>query len=139
MTQVKYRTVMVVDDDESIRAVVARILEKHGYRMLHAANGLEALDQLRAGAGVDLMILDITMPEMDGYKTLWKLKDLGCGDLPVVMLSAKSMDTDVTRGYRVGADYYITKPFKAETVLRIVDYLIGEISEPERVELEAHL
>jgi len=133
------RTVLVVDDEANLRKIVSRLLENSGYRVLSAGNGKEAVKVFQAGGPVDLVILDVMMPEMDGYETLAKLKALGGQTPHVVMLTAKQEDGDIIKGYQVGADYYVTKPFKAERVLNVVNYLIGDLPPAERAELETRL
>jgi len=133
------RTVLVVDDDANLRRILSRLLETRGYRVLAAGNGREALEVYQAQGPVDLVVLDVMMPEMDGYEALAKIKALG-GEAPhVVMLTAKQEDGDIIKGYQVGADYYVTKPFKVERVLNVVNYLIGDLPKAERARLETKL
>ena len=139
MEKKKDRTILVVDDEEDIRRVVARLLESRGYRVMTASSGLEALKIFEEGAPVDLLILDLLMPDMDGYETLAHVKDQADGPKSVIMLTAKSASHDIMKGYRVGADYYISKPFKNQILIDSVNYLIGDLSEAERTALETRL
>ena len=101
--------VLIVDDEPDIRTIVRILLSADGYDVLEAANGRQALEQLQNHTAVDLVLLDIMMPEMDGITALAKLRQVS--NVPVILLTAKSEDTDKILGLNVGADDYITKPF----------------------------
>lgn len=103
--------VLVVDDLEVNRELLARRVGRLGHDAGFAENGKVALDQLRAGAW-DLVLLDITMPEMDGYETLRRIKDdAALAHIPVIMVSAIDETDSVVRCVELGADDYLTKPF----------------------------
>ena len=99
-------TVLVVDDDREIVESIAIFLQADGYLVRKAYNGLEALDIVMT-ENVHLIILDIMMPELDGIKTLLKVRE--SKNLPIILLSAKSEDADKILGLTAGADDYITK------------------------------
>lgn len=101
-------TVMVVDDDQDIRDGIDIYLKNDGYFVLQAENGRDALHLLEKNE-VHLMILDIMMPEMDGIEATFKIRQER--NIPIIMLSAKSEETDKIHGLSIGADDYITKPF----------------------------
>ncbi|SMG41690.1 response regulator transcription factor [Paenibacillus aquistagni] len=101
-------TVLIVDDDSEIRDVIHVYLRNEGYRVLEAADGQEALDMLKSNS-VQLIILDVMMPKMDGIKTCLKIRETST--IPIIMLSAKEEDIDKIIGLTTGADDYITKPF----------------------------
>ena len=110
-------TVLVVDDDREIVESIAIFLQADGYMVRKAYNGLEALDIVMT-ENVHLIILDIMMPELDGIKTLLKVRE--SKNLPIILLSAKSEDADKILGLTAGADDYITKPFNpSELVARV--------------------
>ena len=114
-------TVLVVDDDREIVESIAIFLQADGYRVRKAYNGLEALDIVMT-ENVHLIILDIMMPELDGIKTLLKVRE--SKNLPIILLSAKSEDADKILGLTAGADDYITKPFNpSELVARVKSQL----------------
>ena len=114
-------TVLVVDDDREIVESIAIFLQADGYLVRKAYNGLEALDIVMT-ENVHLIILDIMMPELDGIKTLLKVRD--SKNLPSILLSAKSEDADKILGLTAGADDYITKPFNpSELVARVKSQL----------------
>ena len=114
-------TVLVVDDDREIVESIAIFLQADGYLVRKAYNGLEALDIVMT-ENVHLIILDIMMPELDGIKTLLKVRE--SKNLPIILLSAKSEDADKILGRTAGADDYITKPFNpSELVARVKSQL----------------
>lgn len=110
-------TILVVDDDRDIVDSISIFLSAEGYRVLKAYNGLDALEKLNDNQ-VHLMILDVMMPQLDGIKTLMKLRQ--SRNIPVILLSAKSEDADKILGLTAGADDYVTKPFNpSELVARV--------------------
>lgn len=116
----EYR-ILVVDDDKEIVDSIAIFLQADGYQVLKAYNGLEALDILMEEQ-VHLLLLDIMMPEMDGMKTLLKVRE--SKNIPIILISAKSEDSDKIFGLTAGADDYITKPFNpSELVARVKSQL----------------
>jgi DNA-binding response OmpR family regulator len=111
------RRVLVVDDDDDIRLLLEELLRSAGYEVEAAADGRAALRAFHARPA-DLVVLDISMPELDGFETLERLRDLS--DVPVILLTARSGEIDKVRGFRAGADDYVVKPFgRKELVARI--------------------
>ena len=107
--------ILVVDDESSIRNLIRMQLEMEGYEVLAAADGREALE--RWNEGPDVLILDVMLPDTDGYELLRLFRDR---DIPVLMLTAKSQMNDKLLGLQLGADDYVTKPFNyAELILRV--------------------
>jgi two-component system, OmpR family, alkaline phosphatase synthesis response regulator PhoP len=120
------RTIMVVDDNPDIITIVKTILEGKGYRVMSASSGQELLNMLN-GQKPDLIILDIMMPEMDGLEVLSRLKGVTeTASIPVILLTAKVQYEDVLGGYKLGADYYITKPFTSTQLVNGINLLLGE-------------
>jgi DNA-binding response OmpR family regulator len=116
--------ILVVDDEPSIVALLRLTLEQHGYRVETASNGVEALQKIIARKP-RLLILDVMMPEMDGFELLRHVRDEpDLADLPVIVLTAKSQDADVATGYEAGADMYLTKAFHPDELLRFVRRLL---------------
>jgi DNA-binding response OmpR family regulator len=113
--------VLVVDDDEDIRLLVRELLERAGYLVEEAEDGRTALRRLFANAPA-LVILDVTMPDMDGYQTLERIRDLS--DVPVLMLTARSQELEKVRGLSAGADDYVAKPFGRQELLARVQALL---------------
>lgn len=132
--------VLVADDDREIVKAIAILLEKEGYRVLKAYDGLQALDTLMSHE-VQLILLDVMMPKLDGLSTLMKIREKR--NLPVIVLSAKSEDTDKILGLSMGADDYVTKPYNPqELAARVKSHLrrytslggIHEQPDKERIE-----
>ena len=106
--------ILVVDDDREIVQAIAILLEKEGYRVLRAYNGLEALE-LAAERSVQLILLDVMMPKLDGLSALMSIR--AKRNLPVIVLSAKSEDSDKILGLSMGADDYVAKPYNPQELL----------------------
>jgi DNA-binding response OmpR family regulator len=120
------RTIMVVDDNPDIVTIVKTILEVKGYGVQSAFSGQEVFTLL-SEQKPDLIILDIMMPQMDGLEVLTRLKeDSGTATIPVILLTAKVQYEDVLGGYKMGADYYITKPFTSTQLINGINLLLGE-------------
>ena len=110
--------VLVVDDDSSVRELVCDALMLAGYQTQSAQDGLVALSIQKKNPS-DLIVSDVNMPKLDGYQLAQKLRDVG-DSTPIIFLTARSDKPDVSRGFRVGADDYISKPFGIEElVLRV--------------------
>ena len=120
------KTIMVVDDNPDIITIVKTILEGKGYGVLSASSGPELLNMLKTQKP-DLIILDIMMPEMDGLEVLTRLKGMSdTTSIPIILLTAKVQYEDVLGGYKLGADYYITKPFTSTQLVNGINLLLGE-------------
>ncbi|HZO76020.1 MAG TPA: response regulator transcription factor [Ktedonobacteraceae bacterium] len=110
-------TILIVDDEPRIRDFVRMNLELEHYHVIEASDGLEALEKLREYLP-DLVILDVMMPEMDGFETLHALREVST--VPVIMLTVRQSEQDRIRGLDLGADDYLAKPFSPrELLLRI--------------------
>ncbi|HEV2581912.1 MAG TPA: response regulator transcription factor [Ktedonobacteraceae bacterium] len=114
-------TILVVDDEARLRDVVSMNLEMEHYAVLEAANGLEALEQLRDGLP-DLVVLDVQMPEMDGFETLRHIREVST--VPVIMLTVLQTEQDKIRGLDLGADDYLAKPFSPRELLSRIRALL---------------
>lgn len=109
--------VLVVDDDKDIVGAIAKLLEKEGYNIYKAYDGLQALDAIVAN-DIHLMLIDVMMPNMDGLSAIMRIRQTK--NIPIIVLSAKSEDTDKVLGLSVGADDYISKPYNPiELVARV--------------------
>lgn len=116
------RCILVAEDDASIRTALADVLEAHGYAVLSAADGAEALELLLTG-GVDLALLDVNMPKLSGFNLL-KIMAKECPGIPSIILTAHGEEQDRVRGLESGADDYVVKPFStAELLARIAAVL----------------
>lgn len=113
--------ILLVDDDQEIRRFMQLYLHNEGYRILQATNGKEAL-QLAGSHSIDLMVLDLMMPEMDGLEACIRIREKYW--MPIIILTAKTNDLDKIQGLSIGADDYMTKPFNPlELVARIKAHL----------------
>ena len=109
--------ILIADDEAEIRDLLRLYLEKDGYEVLEAADGLETMESVKR-ENPDLLLLDIMMPGLDGYRVLRNIRENN--NIPVIMLSAKGTNTDKILGLDLGADDYITKPFEPlEAVARV--------------------
>jgi DNA-binding response OmpR family regulator len=113
--------ILVIDDDEDIRTLLRELLERAGYSVDEAADGKTGLRQLFANVPA-LVILDVTMPDLDGYQTLERIRDLS--DVPVLMLTARTQELEKVRGLSAGADDYVAKPFGRQELLARVQALL---------------
>jgi CheY-like chemotaxis protein len=118
--------ILIVDDNLDSIAIMRSILENRGYQVYVAVSGTEAL-QVVSKEALDLVLLDVMMPEMSGIEVLQQIKDNSqTGRLAVILVTAKTHDEDVMVGYQYGADYYITKPFTAKQLLYGIDLVLGK-------------
>jgi DNA-binding response OmpR family regulator len=118
----KKRTVVVVEDEDSIRRAIVDALRISGYEPVEAADGVIGLQEARRG-GVDLVLLDLLMPKKDGFEVLQELR-ITHPSLPVIILTARGSEDDRVRGLRMGADDYVVKPFSARELLARVDAVL---------------
>ena len=117
--------VLVADDDEDIRAIVAYRLERAGYRVVQAHDGEEALP-LALAERPRLAVLDVMMPKRDGYDVTRELRrHEQTARMPVILLTARAAEADVARGFEAGADDYVRKPFSPQELRARVDAILG--------------
>lgn len=117
------RRVLIADDDPDIRKILATNLEALGYHVTEADDGEQALRLARQMVPA-LIVLDLMMPELDGLGVLHCLRGHPVTqEIPVVLLSAKATDRDIWAGWQAGANYYLTKPFLLDELLRFVELL----------------
>ena len=126
--------ILVVDDEVNIRRVVREYAEFEGYEVAEAENGMEAVEMVKS-EDFDLIVMDIMMPKLDGIHATLKIREYS--SIPIIMLSAKTEDTDKILGLNVGADDYVSKPFNPlELIARVKSNLrrytkLGNMSAPE--------
>jgi CheY-like chemotaxis protein len=119
------KSVLVVDDDPFILMSLEFLMKKSGYNVLIARNGEEAMSAL-VSTNIDLVLLDIMMPDVDGYTICQHIKSTPVlKNIKVVFLSAKSKSTDIQKGYDVGADLFVTKPFSTRVLKQQVSELLN--------------
>jgi DNA-binding response OmpR family regulator len=113
--------VLVVDDDADIRGLLRELLERQGYQVTEASNGRDGLRALYASPP-DVVLLDVSMPELDGWETLERIRDVS--EVPVAMLTARAAELEKVRGLKGGADDYITKPFGRQELLARIEAML---------------
>lgn len=113
--------IMIVDDEQDIRALVRFYLEKAGFECIEAANGEQAIEVVE-NQYIDLAIVDIMMPGMDGFELVEQMRQYR--EFPVIMLTAKAQTKDKLRGFNLGIDDYVTKPFDPEELLARIHVIL---------------
>ncbi|MEK9164019.1 MAG: response regulator, partial [Chloroflexota bacterium] len=119
--------ILVVDDEPRMIRFIRMNLELEGYAVFEAADGVRALQQVRDTLP-DLVILDVMMPELDGFETLQDLREFS--SVPVIMLTARGEEDDRVRGLELGADDYVTKPFSPRELVSRVKAVIRRAESP---------
>jgi len=120
------KKILVVEDEESLLKLESILLTSKGYDVQGATNGQEALDLL-ADVQPDLILLDIMLPNMDGFEVCRRIKENPeTRHIPVIMLTAKKSREDMAKGHEVGADWYITKPFKSANVVETIQRFLNK-------------
>jgi CheY-like chemotaxis protein len=120
------KRILVVDDDEMVLMALDELLKPEGYEVQTVSSGTEALQKLDQN-GYDLLMLDVIMPEMDGYELCKRIREKEkYKETPVVFLTAKSRDEDRARGLEAGANLYLSKPISPDKLLGIVSDALGE-------------
>ena len=134
MTSADRRTIMVVDDEPHIVRFTAMNLEIEGYNVVTAENGSQALAALETGDPVDLVVLDVMMPEMDGFETLRRIR--AGSSVPVIFVTVRGDEADRVAGLDLGADDYITKPFSPRELSSRIRALFRRIeaADPPRLQ-----
>ena len=128
--------ILVVDDEEMIRKLIAKYAVYEGHTVTEAENGMEAVELCRAG-GFDLMIIDIMMPELDGFSACREIRKFS--GIPIIMLSARGEEYDKINGFELGIDDYVVKPFSPKELMLRVNAVMKrtsaagrEMAEPEK-------
>lgn len=123
-----HKKILVVDDELSILVPIKFLLEKNNFIVELAQSGRDALDTI-AQTKPDLILLDIMLPDLDGYEIYQMIRDKPeWDDIKVIYLSAKSRDVDIAKGLNLGADAYITKPFSNAELLEKIESLLEELA-----------
>ena len=131
--------ILVVDDSAEIRHLLSSILVQDGHKVSVAEDGKKAIEMMMADAP-DIVVLDIMMPMMDGYAVLRELKSSGIREsVKVLVLTAKSSESDWVRGYRLGADQYLTKPFGVDELTQALKTLSEMSKDQLKVRREQEL
>lgn len=129
--------ILVADDEQLIRKLISDCLTKEGHQVLEAEDGLQALSVFRNNRDISLCILDIMMPEIDGWEVCKKIRETS--GVPVLMVSARSQEFDQIMGFECGADDYVTKPFSLVILSKRVETLLqrGAVQKPTKPESDA--
>ena len=114
--------ILVVDDESGMRKLVRDFLEREGFEVLEAGDGVEAMDLFYEEKEVALVILDVMMPKMDGWQTLREIRQTS--QVPVIMLTARSEERDELQGFKLGVDEYISKPFSPKILVARVEAVL---------------
>ena len=114
--------ILIADDEARMRALVRDYLRVKGYQVLEAENGAEALAVFEREPDIALVLLDVMMPELDGFETLKELRRIS--EVPVLMLTARSEERDELQGFSLGADEYIAKPFSPKVLMARVEAVL---------------
>jgi CheY-like chemotaxis protein len=126
------RLVLVADDEEDILLLVRTIIERSGHRVVAVRDGAAALAALQEWKP-DLVVLDISMPELDGLEVLRRIRaDAETSELPVLLLSARAQEDDVRHGFATGASAYVKKPFSPLELAERVETLLGAAAQSDR-------
>jgi len=121
------KKILVVDDEIQLVEMLKMRLEANGYEALTAYDGREALEKVR-NQNPDLILLDLMLPKMDGYKVCRMLKfDKKYKNIPIIIFTARVQESDKEKGSQVGADAYIIKPFEPQVLLSKIKELLGEL------------
>ena len=118
------KRILIVDDEKDFVTTMLALLQNQGYEVLSAFDGIDGLQKIKSNT-VDLIVLDVMMPRLDGYKVCRMIKfDKKYKGIPIVMLTARVHEEDVKLGEEVGADAYVTKPIKPEILLDRIKNLL---------------
>jgi len=134
MVSAEDKVILIVDDEPRMIKFIRLNLELEGYRVIGSSNGLEALNKVRVELP-DLVLLDVMMPEMDGFETLENIREVS--NVPVIMLTVKAEEEDKVRGLELGADDYVTKPFSPRELSSRIKAVLRRTEMPSPIEKTA--
>lgn len=120
--------ILVADDEQLIRKLINDCLSKEGHQIIEAENGFMALNAFKKNPDINMALLDIMMPEMDGWEVCRKIRETS--GIPIILVSARSQDFDQIVGFESGADDYVTKPFSLTVLSKRVDALLKRGAAP---------
>ena len=127
------KRILLIEDNHSLREEILNVLELEGFETVTAENGRVGLERLKESIP-DVVLCDLMMPDMDGYETLQAIRSNPVTHtLPVILLTARDDDTCRTRGVELGADDYVTKPFKIPDLLRALEAIAKKVARRERL------
>ena len=118
--------ILVVDDESRMRKLVRDFLEREGFRVLEAADGVEAMERFYEDKDIALLILDVMMPKMDGWQVCREVRQFS--KVPIIMLTARSEERDELQGFELGVDEYISKPFSPKILVARVTAILRRVN-----------
>ncbi len=118
--------VLVVDDEKLIRDVIKEYAYAENYEVIEAENGLDAIQKVKENPNIDIIIMDIMMPKLDGYSASTEIKKIH--DIPIIMLSAREEEYDKLTGFDIGIDDYITKPFSPKELIARIKAVLKRVN-----------
>lgn len=126
-------TILIVDDEDRMRMLIRDFLERQGYKVIEAGDGMEAMDKFYADKNIALVILDVMMPKMDGWQTCREIRELS--KVPIIMLTARSEERDELKGFELGVDEYVSKPFSPKILVARVEAILRRTTGKEGSEI----
>lgn len=117
--------VLIVDDEQAIRELVAKYCSLEGFNYGEASDGLEAIEKVKKG-GYDIVVMDVMMPELDGFSAVREIRKFS--SIPIIMLSARTETYDKIHGFEIGADDYISKPFSPKELMLRISAVMNRVS-----------
>ncbi|MCP1102611.1 two-component system response regulator ResD [Aequitasia blattaphilus] len=122
-------TILVVDDEDRMRTLIKDFLERENYQVLEAKDGMEALDLFYSNKNISIIILDVMMPRMDGWQVCREIRETS--KVPIMMLTARGEERDELKGFELGVDEYISKPFSPKILVARVDAIYRRMYKKE--------
>ena len=127
--------ILVVDDESRMRKLVKDFLTRAGYQVLEAQDGEEVVDTFYSTKGINLLVLDVMMPKMDGWEVVKEIRKVS--KVPIIMLTAKDQEQDELLGFELGVDEYISKPFSPKILVARVEAILRRTVQTEGEQIEA--
>lgn len=127
--------ILVVDDESRMRKLVKDFLNRAGYQVLEAGDGEEAVDVFFSTKGIDLLVLDVMMPRMDGWEVVREIRKVS--EVPIIMLTAKDQENDELQGFDLGVDEYISKPFSPKILVAMIEAILRRTRQQDGEVLKA--
>ncbi|MFV0363148.1 MAG: response regulator transcription factor [Suipraeoptans sp.] len=116
------KTILIVDDEDRMRVLIRDFLERQNYKVVEASDGMEAMDKFYSDKNIGLVILDVMMPRMDGWQTCREIREVS--KVPIIMLTARAEERDELKGFELGVDEYISKPFSPKILVARVEAIL---------------
>ena len=127
--------ILVVDDESRMRKLVKDFLNRAGYQVLEAGDGEEAVDVFFSTKGIDLLVLDVMLPRMDGWEVVREIRKVS--EVPIIMLTAKDQENDELQGFDLGVDEYISKPFSPKILVARIEAILRRTRQQDGEVLKA--